>query len=140
MAGIKFDHVDKYFGNVHILKDLNIAVGRDFPEDEKGRARVVRGEELEQTIRGGHDAALPPPLGPAQKAINLLGELEVHDGKRLIPIRVPRHRTVLAALALAGGRPVRRGIGHAATLRPVTDTPASENPGQESAGVAVGVI
>ena len=26
MAGIKFDHVEKYFGNVHILKDLNIDV------------------------------------------------------------------------------------------------------------------
>lgn len=43
-------------------------------------------------------------------AINLLGELEVHDGERLIPIRVPRHRTVLAALALAGGRPVSVGM------------------------------
>ncbi len=30
MAGIKFDHVDKYFGNVHILKDLNI----DIPDKE----------------------------------------------------------------------------------------------------------
>src|ERR687893_1239174 len=26
MAGIKFDHVDKYFGNVHVLKDLNIDI------------------------------------------------------------------------------------------------------------------
>src|ERR671917_133254 len=26
MASIKFDHVEKYFGNVHILKDLNIDV------------------------------------------------------------------------------------------------------------------
>ena len=26
MAGIKFDHVEKYFGNVHILKDLNLDV------------------------------------------------------------------------------------------------------------------
>ncbi len=30
MAGIKFEHVDKYFGNVHILKDLNI----DIPDKE----------------------------------------------------------------------------------------------------------
>ena len=30
MAGIKFDHVDKYFGNVHVLKDLNI----DIPDQE----------------------------------------------------------------------------------------------------------
>ena len=27
MAGVKFDHVEKYFGNVHVLKDLNIDVG-----------------------------------------------------------------------------------------------------------------
>ena len=26
MAGIKFDHVEKYFGNVHILKDLNLDI------------------------------------------------------------------------------------------------------------------
>jgi multiple sugar transport system ATP-binding protein len=26
MAGIRFDHVDKYFGNVHVLKDVNIDV------------------------------------------------------------------------------------------------------------------
>lgn len=38
--------------------------------------------------------------------INLLGQLEVRNGKQLIPIRIPRHRTVLATLALAGGRPV----------------------------------
>jgi multiple sugar transport system ATP-binding protein len=30
MAGIKFEHVDKYFGNVHVLKDLNI----DIPDKE----------------------------------------------------------------------------------------------------------
>ncbi|GAC1546837.1 MAG: ABC transporter ATP-binding protein [Herpetosiphon sp.] len=27
MASIKFDHVEKFFGNVHVLKDLNIDVG-----------------------------------------------------------------------------------------------------------------
>ncbi|GAA0965009.1 BTAD domain-containing putative transcriptional regulator [Acrocarpospora macrocephala] len=37
---------------------------------------------------------------------NLLGPLEVVDGDRIIPIRVPRHRAVLAVLALEGGRPV----------------------------------
>src|SRR6476646_1511727 len=26
MASIKFDHVEKYFGNVHILKDMNISI------------------------------------------------------------------------------------------------------------------
>src|SRR4051812_26314308 len=26
MAGIRFDHVEKYFGNVHILKDMNIDI------------------------------------------------------------------------------------------------------------------
>src|SRR5687768_8593625 len=26
MAGVKFDHVEKYFGNVHVLKDLNLDV------------------------------------------------------------------------------------------------------------------
>jgi multiple sugar transport system ATP-binding protein len=30
MAGIKFDHVEKLFGNVHVLKDLNI----DIPDQE----------------------------------------------------------------------------------------------------------
>jgi multiple sugar transport system ATP-binding protein len=31
MASIKFDHVEKYFGNVHILKDLNIDINdREF--------------------------------------------------------------------------------------------------------------
>jgi ABC-type nitrate/sulfonate/bicarbonate transport system ATPase subunit len=30
MAGIKFEHVDKYFGNVHVLKDVNI----DIPDRE----------------------------------------------------------------------------------------------------------
>src|SRR5215210_6731160 len=31
MAGIKFDHVEKYFGNVHVLKDMNVDVAdREF--------------------------------------------------------------------------------------------------------------
>ncbi|NUW33951.1 tetratricopeptide repeat protein [Nonomuraea sp. SMC257] len=38
--------------------------------------------------------------------INLLGQLEVRDGRRALPVRKPRHRAVLATLALAAGRPV----------------------------------
>src|ERR687885_1047605 len=31
MAGIKFDHCEKYFGNVHVLKDLNMDIAdREF--------------------------------------------------------------------------------------------------------------
>ncbi|MEU6998295.1 BTAD domain-containing putative transcriptional regulator [Nonomuraea sp. NPDC046570] len=41
--------------------------------------------------------------------INLLGHLEVRHGERVVPVQVPRHRTVLATLALAAGRAVSVG-------------------------------
>src|SRR3712207_9581398 len=59
MAGIRFDHVDKYFGNVHVLKDVNI----DIPDREFlvlvgpsgcGKSTALRClAGLEEITRGG---------------------------------------------------------------------------------------